>query len=349
MRALIITIAILYMGLRPLHSQSFCLTIQNSQVVENGTKLEFELYMSRDAAVPFRLGTSNLVLEFNNLGLSSPALVSHTLNANYDVPTFTNPLPNRASFNIVLNNDNLGNVIEDTPTLLGKVSFNIVNPSLMSGANWLYTGSTTRTVVFDDVFPAHQLFATSPACLVGQNVVLPVDLISFEARPLEKSIQLKWVVDKEQNLSHYEIFRSLDAKIDFVSIGKVNANSRDQEPQYTYNDAAVNPDQLYLYKLKMVDMDGRFSFSNIVKAAIKGSDSFIDLYPNPVAKGTILQIKTNIDSKSTMLIYDSKNSLVLNKVFTNQFALETSQFSQGTYFYKIEGENFTKTGQIVIF
>ncbi|MGB4959679.1 MAG: hypothetical protein WBO36_09395, partial [Saprospiraceae bacterium] len=205
--------------------QTFCLSFGNEQITNAGTKFEFDIYITRSGPV-FQLGSSNLVFNFNNLGISTPILLTHTLSGSYSIPTVTNPLLNRASFNVVLNNDNNGIIINDTPTLLCRVQFSILNPALMSDMNWLYTGTTIQTVVFNDVFPATQLFATNNmnTCLQPLQSPLPLRLLSFSSEVAGKSIELKWETYEERNVSYFDIQRSLNG-INYKSIGNVKADN----------------------------------------------------------------------------------------------------------------------------
>ena len=330
--------------------QTFCLSFANQQITNGGTKFEFDIFITRSGP-EFHLGSSNLVFNFNNLGISTPVLLSHTLSGSYDVPTVTNPLPNRASFNVVLNNDNNGIVVNDTPTLLGRVQFSILNPTLMSNINWLYTGGTTQTIVFNDVFPGvSQLFATtnSMSCLVPLNSPLPVDLININASSLEKSIRLDWKVAQEQNLSNYEVQRKSDNNTNFSVIGDVIAMNKNSETQYNYIDENVERGIKYFYRLRMIDFDGSFSFSPIVFAKLAKSLDKISVYPNPIVNNGEVRITADEKAEYVFVLYDSNNKYILSKTFEKDILFRFDELPAGVYYYKINHNSEFITGKLVV-
>ncbi len=346
----IILITFLTLSSFAFSQSTFCLSFTNAQVTNGGTKFEFDINILR-VGDAFNLGSSNLVFDFNPTGLSTPVLVSHTLpTPTYDLPTVTNPLPNRASFNIFLGSDNNGKLINTTPTLLGRVRFNILNPALMGNMNWLYTGGSTQTIVFNDVFPGvSQLFATNNTntCLIPLQSPLPLQLLSFNSSVSGKSIDLKWTTTDEQNVSHFDIQRSLNGS-NFVSIGDVKANINRINGQYQYNDNDVISGQKYFYRLKMVDFDEKYQYSNIISESISAENANFRVYPNPVSRNMVISVISNADDDNTFKLYDAKNSLIIEKSFSNLLEIDTQGLFPGVYFYTIENKRITDHGKLII-
>lgn len=122
--------------------------------------------------------------------------------------------------------------------------------------------------------------------LLWTSSPLPVQLISFTANTVAKEVVLQWNTAQEINFSHFEIERSTNAK-DFTTIATVNKNA---SYQYLYKDAKVNFTSIF-YRLKMVDKDGKFSYSSIVAVRLDKENVFVFVYPNPVT--TTLKIQSN--------------------------------------------------------
>ena len=89
------------------------------------------------------------------------------------------------------------------------------------------------------------------------NVVLPIELLDFQAIKKEKTAQLSWHTASERNVSHFDIERSNDGKT-FTKIGEQKAvggldlayyNAFDNTPQYGIN----------YYRLKIVDNEKLFT------------------------------------------------------------------------------------------
>lgn len=124
--------------------------------------------------------------------------------------------------------------------------------------------------------------------VVDSVIVMPLKLSSFTANRLEKSAQLKWVVESEKNGSHFAIQKSYDGKI-FETIATVKIASTSS---YTYTDNNIAEKTLY-YRLEAVDIDGKSNFTNIIMLKTNGNSlQEVSIYPNPITNYTLnLNIK----------------------------------------------------------
>jgi alpha-tubulin suppressor-like RCC1 family protein len=116
--------------------------------------------------------------------------------------------------------------------------------------------------------------STQLACMTS---TLPLNLISFSVAQQQNMYQLQWVTKNEQNVWGFEVEQSVDG-FSFNKIGFVNATNN-LSNQYNFNRAANNQATVY-YRLKMLDKDGKFSYSNIVSIT-KSKNEAYGLYPNP--------------------------------------------------------------------
>lgn len=115
---------------------------------------------------------------------------------------------------------------------------------------------------------------------------LPVTLLSFEgSKNNDQSNLLTWKVVDEVNLDRYELERATIAE-QFNTIYTENvSDGSNVERKYQYNDAAINHADNIYYRLKMIDQDGKFRYSNTV--LINGQTlQQMQFYPNPVSEGT---------------------------------------------------------------
>ncbi|SEJ43417.1 Por secretion system C-terminal sorting domain-containing protein [Dyadobacter koreensis] len=119
---------------------------------------------------------------------------------------------------------------------------------------------------------------------------LPVTLTMFEATKSENSVLLNWSTTFETNSDFFEIQRSRDGR-NWSMIGTIFA-SHESDKTKTYSFADKNP--FYgenLYRLKMVDQDGTFTYSRI-RSLTFGSESQIAVYPNPVQERLFVKLKS---------------------------------------------------------
>ena len=116
-------------------------------------------------------------------------------------------------------------------------------------------------------------------------LLLPVDLLGFEAIAGTKEIKLEWVTATERNNDGFFIERSLDAR-NFSRIGWVNGKgTTDETTNYSYTDASVDGNVTYYYRLAQKDFDGHINYAQVVSAKAMGNTSdfarSIKIYPNP--------------------------------------------------------------------
>jgi hypothetical protein len=114
---------------------------------------------------------------------------------------------------------------------------------------------------------------------------LPITLINFTGKKVGNTNQLNWATSQEINASHFEIERSVDAKM-FEKIGKVNANFVTKENNkyefYDYQKLQTTNQKQFFYRLKLVDIDGKYNYSKIINIANEADNEVVSqFYPNP--------------------------------------------------------------------
>jgi hypothetical protein len=110
--------------------------------------------------------------------------------------------------------------------------------------------------------------------------ILPVELIDFQAiRIDDRTVNCMWYTATEYNTSHFVIERSIDG-VNFEPIGTESAVGTSQSTlSYNFVDMLAPQNELY-YRLKMVDFDGQFEYSDV--RAVLQSNDMSNIYPNPV-------------------------------------------------------------------
>ena len=131
--------------------------------------------------------------------------------------------------------------------------------------------------------------------------VMPVTLINFSATKNESAVDLVWSTSSELNSSYFEIQRSLQGKT-WDTIGTINAHNESLEIQhYRFTDPFPMQHE-NLYRLRMVDTDGSFSFSKIERVRLANVVNQIKNYPNPVTDRIFLDV-ANPGSVHSVQIY----------------------------------------------
>jgi hypothetical protein len=176
---------------------------------------------------------------------------------------------------------------------------------------------------------------------------LPLTLTSFIGETRAQYNELKWRTSQEMNTSHFVIERSTNG--DWSEIGRVDAaGNSNSDVNYTYNDQ--NPETLTQYRLKMVDIDGRFTYSNVVKLNRSGDGQFeIKIFPNPANE--VLNVSISFAQEVEMKILGANGQLILQRKLApqNNHSINVSNLRSGVYILQLKDnmgrsvtEKFTK-------
>ncbi len=192
---------------------------------------------------------------------------------------------------------------------------------------------------------------------------LPVELTSFTANIIENKVLLKWITATEVNNYGFEIERAAPLnppkggkqesweKIGFVE-GHGNSNS---QKQYSFTDENTTGGTVFKYRLKQIDTDGEYEYSDEVEVEIiPGEFVLYQNYPNPFNPGTI--IKYAIDSKqyANLKVYDVLGNEVVTLVNEVKEAgiyeveFNASNLPSGVYMYKLESGSYVQTKKMLL-
>ncbi len=172
---------------------------------------------------------------------------------------------------------------------------------------------------------------------------LPVELTAFNATVSGKSVNLAWRTATEINNSGFEVERN--AAGTWTQVGFVAGNGTSNSPHsYSYVDAVAAGN--YSYRLKQIDHNGAFVYSQTIQAAVGLSPSDYALsqnYPNPFNPTTMITFAVKTDQKASMKVYNMLGQEVMtlfdgdakaNQLYQVQF--NASSLASGTYFYSLQ-------------
>ena len=106
------------------------------------------------------------------------------------------------------------------------------------------------------------------------DAVIPVELSSFEASfDKYQNIKLNWTTSSEINNKGFEIQREYSNSNTWKDLDFIGGNgTTTKKNSYTYIDAIL-PAGKYLYRLKQIDFNGSFEYSNIVEIEVIAPDN----------------------------------------------------------------------------
>ncbi|MCZ2102541.1 MAG: T9SS type A sorting domain-containing protein, partial [Chitinophagales bacterium] len=139
---------------------------------------------------------------------------------------------------------------------------------------------------------------------------LPLEWLDVTAKRDNEVHVIKWQVGQELYVSHYEVERRLESENDFNVIpGRIDAKGNTRVVDYQHKDYDVSRPGVYLYRVKQYDLNGKFTYSKIVKVVHYGENS-IELYPNPAYNETNLIVNLTQDASVAIEIFDGSSRLV---------------------------------------
>ena len=179
------------------------------------------------------------------------------------------------------------------------------------------------------------LFAVFDNLSVGpQNSPLPVNFIGLVATRNNSNVDLKWDVSEEVNVREYQVESSTTGS-SFTPVGSAAAKGKSI---YTFTNYNV-PSGTVFYRIKSVDIDGRYKYSGILK--LDGSNSFssgLQLYPMPASNEVTVQHKrTSVNSKLMITAADGQIVRVVYPIQgSSHTPVDLTALAKGIYFVRLD-------------
>ena len=182
----------------------------------------------------------------------------------------------------------------------------------------------------------------------GGGSLLPVELTKFTANSIQNNkVGIDWTTATEINSSHFEIQRSTDGK-NYETIGIIPANGQSVDKiDYSYIDYQP-PKGTNFYRLRMVDLDDSFEYSNTIVVQLDTSISSMILSPNPSNDEININFNADEEGYFNLELFSSQGDKVYSASVivmegTNNIRLPLYEYDRGNYFLRI-----SNSGTIVI-
>ncbi|MEL6593275.1 MAG: hypothetical protein AAFQ68_24470, partial [Bacteroidota bacterium] len=208
-----------------------------------------------------------------------------------------------------------------TQTLTGvfdnfyTVSTSFDPATVFNSTGTIYYGFTSSTLDFGgNPINDHKVSFAGPGSAGSCSVVtsLPVELLDFVGEFKQDHVELNWLTAAEINNDFFEVQRSVDG-LNWEALGNVKgAGTSEEMNDYQYDDYLVSYGTNF-YRLKQVDFDGSFSYSNRVEVELPEEVARISLFPNPATEQ--LQVRLLTDgplSETYYTVYDMTGRIVMN-------------------------------------
>ena len=179
------------------------------------------------------------------------------------------------------------------------------------------TGLSTNTLYYFRIFGATTSVAnrTGTYTFCGstglRSTILPVEFSSFNAITQNNNVILSWTTESESNNSYFEIERSSNGN-QYQPIGSVaGSGTATHTTHYNFTDVTASLSLANYYRLKQVDIDGRFKYSTVLITKFENNlKKTVSISPNPVSDKINIRINSDVATNSDVRIFNSSGNII---------------------------------------
>lgn len=144
------------------------------------------------------------------------------------------------------------------------------------------------------------------------NSPLPVKFINFTATPIGNDVQVSWTTASEQNNRGFAVERATN-NMEFEEIGFVESKviNSSRTTEYSFTDAKADRSQSLFYRLRQIDLDGKYSYSPIAAVEPDLNGNAVKVFPNPFTNHLSLK---GLDAGSEITITDLNGKVILKEM-----------------------------------
>ena len=379
----------LYVPVSYTQTPAYTCTLANDTLT-GGNVYEFDVYLLVTGTTPMQLGGIQLGFTYNNAvinggtisatwvpgSVDSVIAASGQTNINFNTATAglikvaavlpSNGSGTGANISNIAPGTRVGrmrltnSVPFTTPKLNINWNFNAVSPNYATKLS-AYIPATAGGINTDITDPTEYFNALA-------NPATPVELTSFVSNVSGREVDLNWETKTELNTRQFEIDRSLlntaGSASTWSSIGVMKAAGTSVSPiKYSYTDKNLQAGK-YQYRLKMIDNDGAYKLSYVVKTEIALPKDFAlsQNYPNPFNPTTKIDYQVPVDAKVILEVYNITGQKAVELVNQEQqagyysvnFGSSSSKLASGVYIYRLiatekgSGNNYSSIKKMML-
>ena len=196
--------------------------------------------------------------------------------------------------------------------------------------------------------------------IIQDSTTIPVELNNFTANLSDSKVYLSWETSSETNNLGFYIERrnssSTENQTDWIEIGFIEGKGSSTERNfYSFEDQLLN-DGTYQYRLRQIDYDGTFKYSNEVEVNLFSIKSFelSQNYPNPFNPTTTISFQIPEESFISLKVFDAIGTEVETiaegkyPAGVHEVVFNAEKLSSGLYMYRIISGNNELTRKMLV-
>jgi Domain of unknown function (DUF4082)/Secretion system C-terminal sorting domain len=196
--------------------------------------------------------------------------------------------------------------------------------------------------------PATTTLDASFGLIFAGSTPLPVVLVQFLATKNDDgTIKISWATSQEENSDYYNVERSGDQSV-WSSIGTVKARGYSSTTTNYFLTDKSPLDGTGYYRLKMVDLDGKFTYSKAIPVTTDNSSLPLVIYSNPFSDQIRLKVNVSRPQNLILTVTDLLGKTYISQSYQAQSGdnfvnLQPSAGSSGMYILRIQGDSYDQT------
>lgn len=203
--------------------------------------------------------------------------------------------------------------------------------------------------------PLQSNIATVLISVDSADDTIPVELTSFSGLVNGAGVALSWHVASEINNAGFQVERSIAPNGGFEKIGFVEGNGTSGAAQYSFADLTPVPGQHLYYRLKQIDFDGTFEYSEVIEVdPVTAAVALHSNYPNPFNPTTTITFDLPLQQEASLIVYDLMGRRIETLVDgtlgagRHEFGFNGDQLASGTYIYRLTTPNKMITQKMLL-
>lgn len=357
-------------------AQQVCFSLANPQIINGGTHFQFDVMMRADAAGSY-YARGQVYLNYNTAAFGSSIHTNNKVTVAKVGVLNEEFAPGAGKYNITNVVDNNSSILAiawasnflalapstlfhtPVPTVATpamRITIAIADNTELAGISFqesLMNGQQFELIAANDVTEAY----ANPNCYENnsfESAALPVELLAFTAKAAQSSILLDWEAAQEVNFAGYEIERAAAQQGEFSKIAWVPGKGSTRPTTYRHEDTNVRPGVTYTYRLKLLDTDGSYTYSDMRNATLAApSSGEVKVVPNPARDQFVLHFNLNEAGPVSLVLFSELGQPVYQQTYTyqrgdNQWLVNIKHLPAGLYRAQLRTATESRTATVQV-
>jgi hypothetical protein len=234
--------------------------------------------------------------------------------------------------------------LNDANNIIGITPFDTTafkDATIIGNTTYYYTVTALDRLYNESIASNTILSSVSP---------LPITLLHFSVNRLNNEYaKIDWQTEQEYNVEKFEVLRSLDG-LNFLPLGSVVARNTNRTEYYSFANLISGVNGIIYYKLKIIDKDGSFKYSDVRLINTGKGAEWVKIFPTILQQNTPLQVRMISPGQGSVYynLFSGGGQKIANGILDNNGLVSTNGLKAGVYIIQILQGNQYRSVQFVV-